>query len=117
MTNQNRKSLSDKTFTVLAITGDLTLPVIGVLCFVASLIFDISGIEYVLGVILLLISIIGFVLLFSSSNYKKTHTGEIVITMMPDGKQLFSLELETDPNELVDRDTVSFRVSKDNLAD
>jgi hypothetical protein len=37
--------------------------------------------------------------------------------MMPDGKKVFSLELETDPNELVDRDVVSFKISKDDLAE
>ena len=117
MTNQNRKSLSDKTFTVLAITGDITLPFIGIMCFLASLIFDISGIKYVLGVILIFIFLIGIILVFSTTNYKKTHNGEIVITMMPDGKKVFSLELETDPNELVDRDVVSFKISKDDLAE
>jgi len=106
----SKKSLSNKTYAVLSITADIILPAVGVICFFSSLIFSISGIRYILGIILIFILVLGIILLVSSNNYKKSHSGEIVITEHEDGKKTFSLELETDPNELVGMDVISFKV-------
>jgi len=114
----SKKSLSNKTYAVLSVTADVILPTVGVICFFLSLIFSISGIRYILGIILIFILVLGVILLVSSKNYKKSHSGEIVITEREDGTKIFSLELETDPNELVGMDVISFKViSESDLAE
>jgi len=114
----SKKSLSNKAYAVLSVTADVILPAVGVICFFSSLIFSISGIRYILGIILIFILLLGVILLVSSKNYTKSHSGEIIITERQDGTKVFSLELETDPNELVGMDVISFKViSESDLAE
>lgn len=93
----------------------VSLPGVGSLYFVLWAIFDLPGAEWVLGTFMLVIFVLGVVVQGSSKRYyadNKIGGGEIVILTNDDGKQVYSLDLDDDPENLINLNEVRFQVRK-----
>jgi hypothetical protein len=93
----------------------IILPGLGSLYFVLWAIFDLPAVEWVLGALMLVIFVLGVTLQSSSKRYyadNKIGGGEIVILTNDDGKQVYSLDLDDDPSNLINLNEVRFQVRK-----
>lgn len=91
------------------------LPGLCSLYFVLWPIFDLPAVEWVLGTFMLIIFALGITLQGSSKRYyadNKIGGGEIVILTNDDGKQVYSLDLDDDPENLINLNEVRFQVRK-----
>lgn len=96
--------------------AQLLLPIAGALYFVFSYVFEfLPNGQVVVGVIVSIIAILGIILTLSSRSYLavKRYDGNIIVSKKKDGKQLYSLEINRNPEDLAHMDTVLFKVAKD----
>ena len=82
-------------------------PGLSVTLFFGSYIFDLTNTKLILGMVAVVSLAIGLVL----NNQDRTHDGKIVLTDTED-KMVFTLQLEGDPEALVHKDSVSFKIQK-----
>lgn len=104
-------SLSNKFYNNLKFAIMVLIPGIGAIAFVLSLLFTISNVKYLLGSLMIVILLIGILLYVSSRQYKTKNDGEIIISRGDNGKTVFTLELEIDPDDIRDRDSILFKVT------
>jgi len=81
------------------------LPGAGVLYFIIGVIFDFKWMVYVLGIILALTLYLGILVVLSTR-----YDGRIIITTSEEGKRIFTLELDIDPDDILEKDTIIFDV-------
>lgn len=107
--------LSDKAYNSAKHMVQVILPAVGALYFSLSDIWDLPHALQVVGTIACFTTFLGVCLGISHNTYAKTEAafgGKIVISDTDDGKTLYSLELDTDPEMIQLKDTVSFKVIK-----
>jgi hypothetical protein len=71
--------------------------------------------EKVVGTVALVTTFLGICLQISSSRYNAAeveHDGDMVLTTDPGGVATYQLQLNTAPEMLADKDTISFKVVK-----
>lgn len=98
--------VSDKTYNILFPTSQILLPAAGSIYFLLGLIIGVPGETTVLGVILILNAAMGII----SRKRNGHHDGKIIVTKTSDGKKIFTLELDGDPDEIEGKDSISFKV-------
>lgn len=105
----------DRSYQALKRLNMVILPGLGVLFFVLWLLFDLPSVEWGLFAIFAFMFFNGLMLSASSRRYKafnRIGSGEIVILIKDDGKRVYSLDLDDDPDNLVNLDEVRFKVRK-----
>jgi hypothetical protein len=105
--------LSDSTYDKLKPITQVWLPAAGSLYFGLSQIWGFPAGEGVVGSIALLTTFFGVILGISSKRYSESGSGvdgNIVLTEVAGGKKIFTLELDIDPNQIENRDTIVFAV-------
>lgn len=90
------------------------LPAIATLYFGLGNIWGFPAIEQVVGSCAVVATFTGVVLGISSSNFDKTeagYDGNVVVTKTKEGKKLYSLELNGDPENLDKKDSLKFKMT------
>ncbi len=86
------------------------LPVFASLYFVLGL----PSSEQVIGVTVVITAFLGLCLGISSNRYEKSgagYDGTLVVNTNEEGKKLFSLEIDKDPDEIEQQGSLSFKLS------
>lgn len=105
--------LNNKQYDVIKYLTVVLLPAVGTLYFALSQIWGLPAGEAVLGTLAAIQVFIGATMRVTTKQYEESgekYIGEINVTENPD-KTLFSLDLEGDPEELIDKDEAIFKVN------
>ncbi len=102
--------LTDTSYNLGKRLVQVILPMFASLYFV----FELPSAEQVVGVTVVIITFLGVYLSISSERYKESgaaYDGTLVINTNEDGRKLFSLELDKDPDEIEQKGSISFKLS------
>lgn len=91
----------------------IVLPACASLYFSLAQIWGLPSAEQVVGTLAILATFFGILLTLSSWSYHAVEAqtdGEIVVMVNEDGKKLYSLELNGDPNEIDNKEVIKFKV-------
>lgn len=102
-----------QTYELLKKLVQVILPAIGSMYFALANIWGLPGAENVVGTIAVITTFLGICLGISSSTYNKldaVYDGNIVVTEKPEGGRVFSLEVNSDINELHQFGSLKFKV-------
>ena len=84
------------------------LPLWAAVWFLLSFVFSVVD-EAFLGILIFLILLFGLILESFSRRYQ-SYNGQLVISKDETGKLVYLLELDTDPIDILDLDSISFKV-------
>jgi hypothetical protein len=105
--------MSNRTYDVLKYIAQIFLPALGTLYFALAGLWNLPKPEEVVGTVMAIDVFLGVLLKLSSSRYDASddkYDGTIVVEEGPDSK-LFSLNLDSDPNDLDVTKEVLFKVT------
>lgn len=105
--------LSDKYFNVAKFITGIFLPAVGTLYFALAEIWDLPAPKEVLGTIIAIQAFLGVILGISSKSYENSgarYGGMINISETLEGATLYSLELNHEPEELMNKQEITFKV-------
>lgn len=105
--------LSPKMYDFFKNLVQVGLPAIASLYFGLSSIWGLPGAEQVVGTIALFTTFLGVVLKISSNTFnalEPEHDGDMVIEHAEDGRKIFALQLNGDPEKIAEQGSVSFKV-------
>jgi hypothetical protein len=105
----NEEASVPNPYNAVLVTTTIILPFWSSLYFLIWLIWDVPAVGMVLGVSALITLFCGLVLQAGSRSYD----GQIVVKEDQDGKKMFLLELNGDPNNLEVKSIVSFKVTSE----
>lgn len=107
--------LSPRVYDGLKFMAQITLPAVGALYFALAQIWGLPKGEEIVGTITSVDAFLGLLLGLSTKSYNSSeakYDGQIVVLNDPAGaKKTFSLELDSDPNELEGKKEVIFKVT------
>lgn len=112
------KVLSKTTYDFVKPTVQVYLPALASLYFGLSQIWGLPAGEQVVGSIALITTFLGVILGVSHNRFNNStlaHDGRMVLTEDPGGVKNFALELDGDPEDLVNKDSISFKVTKNEM--
>lgn len=104
--------MKNETYDKLKQVVQVGLPACGSLYFGLSDLWDLPAAVQVVGTIALLTTFLGVWLNIAANRYnnsEKPFDGSLVISDKPDGTQLYSLELTTDPEDMANQDRIVFK--------
>lgn len=105
--------LGDAIYTKLKFVVQLLLPALSTLYFTLGAVWGLPKVEQVIGTFAALATFLGVILGLSSRTYNSSdikYSGEIVIQDKESGGKLYSLELNGDPQDLVEKKEVTFKI-------
>jgi hypothetical protein len=105
--------LSNKTYDFVKRLVQVILPATSSLYFGLAAIWGLPAAEQVVGTFAVVTTFLGVTLGISSkvySNSDEAYDGNLIVTSPQEGKHLYSLEVNTDPAELVDKKSITFKV-------
>lgn len=105
--------LNNKMYDVLKAIAQIYLPAAGALYAALAALWGFPAVEQVGGTVLALDTFLGVILGISSSTYKSSgakYDGNLVMTITPEGKKVYSLELNDDVENLDDKDEIHFKM-------
>lgn len=111
----DRLMLSDKAYAVGKRLVQVIIPALTSLYFGLGNIWNFPNIEKVIGTSACVITFLGICLGISSKQYDASdgnYGGDVVITNPEGGPKNFSLELSTPPEDLENKDSVTFKIKK-----
>ena len=111
--NPIRPYLSDKSYNAVKWLVQTALPLAGSLYFGLAQTWDMPGSEQVVGTLALVATFFGAILGISAKRYNASgaqYDGEMTIERLDDGQKRFTLSVDEDPNELTDRNSVTFKI-------
>lgn len=88
------------------------MPFVGSIYFGLSKIFDLRHEAEVLGLLIIVITLVGFVVQFGARRFepKTIFQGELIVTQSKEGKKIFSLELDRSPEDIINMESITFKV-------
>jgi len=107
--------MTSKLYDRLKFITQIGLPAFGTLYFALAGIWGLPSAEQVVGTIVAVDTFLGVLLQLSSNAYKNSGAGVdglMNVFMDPEGKKIFQLHLNGDPEELEESDSVVFKVNK-----
>lgn len=108
--------LSNRAYDIVKRLVQVILPAISALYFGLAAIWGLPAAEQVVGTIAVVTTFLGVTLGISHSNYKASGAGfdgNLVITESTPGKTLFSVEVDDDPLNLAEKDSISLHVVRE----
>lgn len=106
--------LGDRTYDFVKKLVQVILPATSALYFGLASIWDLPNPDKVVGTIAVLTTFLGVCLGISSAQYSASdlgYDGNLVIKEPEEGKKIFSLEFDGDPEEIVHKKAISFKVN------
>lgn len=107
---------SNKTYDVVKFFAQILLPGLGTLYFALAGIWDLPAAEKVIGTITAVDVFLGLLLGLSSSAYKNSdvpYDGDVIAKTNEDGSKTLRMALDLAPEELLEKDSVTFKVKSD----
>lgn len=107
---------SNRLYDVLKYIAQIGLPAAATLYFALAGIWGLPYAEQIVGTIVAVNTFLGITLGLSNKVYKDSdaaYNGSMDIEIQEDGTQLFSLNLDGDPEDLADQKEISFKVNKE----
>jgi hypothetical protein len=111
--------MTHDTYEVTKKLVQVVLPALATLYFALSKIWGLPKAEEVMGTITAIAAFLGVCLGISANRYNASdapHDGKLVVVKDPGGVQQFQLQLDGDPEDLAEKDAISFKVKKTNAA-
>ena len=111
--NPIRPMLSNQSYNTIKWLVQTALPLSGSLYFGLAQTWDLPASEQVVGTLALLATFFGAILGVSSKRYNASgaaHDGEIIINEDEEGKKLFTLSINEDPESMTSKSSVSFKI-------
>jgi hypothetical protein len=108
--------LSDHSYNLIKKLVQIVLPALATLYFTLSTIWDLPYAEQIVGTLAAVATFLGVVLGLSKKSYDASdakYDGDVIVTQTPLGNTRYSLELNTDPEELKNKKDISFKVMVD----
>lgn len=112
--------LSNSAYDIMKKLVQVVLPAFSALYFGLAAIWGLPAAEQVVGTIAVITTFLGVTLGISHSNYKASgaaYDGNLVISEPIPGKTLFSVEVDDDPLNLVEKDSISLHIVKEGPVD
>lgn len=112
-TKNDRRMLTNRWYNIGKRTVQIYLPAISSLYFSLDAIWGLPKADEVVGTFAVLATFLGVCLGISSRQYDASgaaYDGSMSVIVPDEGPQLYSLELDGDPADLADRDSVAFKV-------
>ncbi len=106
--------LTDKSYKIGKKLVQILLPAFASLYFVLGL----PSTDQVVGVTAIITTFLGVCLAISSILYEKSNAaydGIFIVHTNEDGRKLFSLEIDKDPDEMEEKGSISFKIASPNL--
>lgn len=103
---------NNKTYDILKYVAQIFLPAVATLYFALAQVWGIPYGSEIVGTIVAVDTFLGVLLGISTAQYNKSEhkfDGSIEVTET-DGLKTFSLNLDSDPEDLLDKDEVAFKV-------
>lgn len=104
--------MKNRTYDVLKYIVQIVLPALATLYFTLASIWGLPWAEQVVGTMAAIATFLGVILKISSNTYDDTQ-GDMIVTDAEDGRTIFSLSLNDDPENLRYKDRVAFRVNNE----
>lgn len=111
--SENHLMLTNRAYEVLKKLVQIILPALSALYFGLASIWDFPNAEEVVGTIAVITTFLGAVIGVSTAQYNKSDAafdGNMVVVPREDEPTMFSLELKTPPDEMLDKNDIRFRV-------
>lgn len=105
--------VSNRTYDNLKTIVQLVIPAIAVVYYICAVIFDFSNTKFIFGAIVFTELFLGVFLRIAKKIYGDSdaqYGGSIEIVQMPDGKKVYSLVLNGDPEDIDKMSSVVFKV-------
>lgn len=109
----NHFMLSDKAYNIGKRLVQIILPACASLYYGLALIWGLPAAEEVLGTIAVITTFLGVSLGISTRQYEASdaaYDGRMIVVEPEDGPKVFSLELDGDPADIVNRDSIRFKI-------
>jgi len=111
--DNTKPMLSDKTYKLLKWCAQIVMPAFSSLYFgLAQTWSFLPAAEPVIGTCALLTTFIGVTLGISAKSYNSSNDGELSVVLKEDGTKVFTLDVKDDPEKLLDKTVVMFKVIK-----
>lgn len=110
---QKTPLLSNRLYDALVFTAQILLPAIGSLYFALAGVWDFSNADTVVGTIVVIDTFLGGLLGLNKIAYNSSeakYDGTMNVTDTPEGKT-FSLDLNSDPEDLDEKKEITFKVN------
>jgi hypothetical protein len=110
----NKPLMSDAAYNRLKFVALILLPALGTLYFGLAQIWGFPKAEEVVGSIAVLDTFLGFLVRYAAQSFNKSdekYFGEITPEVTEDGRKVFSLELNTQPEAIEKQTEVVFKVN------
>jgi hypothetical protein len=110
----NKLRLTDTAYNVGKKLVWVFIPGLSSLYFGLAPILDLPSSEKVMGTLAVIATFLGVCLTISSRQYEASgaaYDGQLVVIIPEDGPKIFSLQLDGDPEELEQKDSVTFKVT------
>jgi len=107
---------TDKVYDRLKWVALVLLPGLATLWFALAQVWGLAYAEQILGTLVALDTFLGVLLGISTKQYNNSDQqfdGAMRVETGEDGRKLFSLELDSDPEEIQGKDVISFKVVSD----
>lgn len=126
MSNQNTPTtgftLSNSAYDKLKFLVTIVLPALAAAYIALSGFWGLPKVEEVAGSITVLATFLGITLGVSSKNYPNdppagAPVGDFVTSVNAEGVRTVKLDLDTDPEDFIDQDLITFRLSEKNLGE
>lgn len=114
-TTNGKVMLTDTSYSIGKKLVQVYIPAVSSLYFGLGNIWGLPSVEQVVGTLAVLATFIGVCLGLSSKQYDSSeaaYDGKIVVETGEEGKKLYSLQLDGDPNDIDQKDSVTFKVGK-----
>lgn len=111
----NHFMLTDRSYGVAKHLVQVILPAIASLYYGLALIWGLPAAEQVVGSLAVITTFLGICLGISTRQYEASgaaYDGSMVVQVQDEGRKIFSLELDGDPEDIVDKESIRFRVDK-----
>ena len=102
--------LSNKVYDFLKVVTLLILPAAATLYFTIAQIWGLPNAEEVIGTITAVATFLGVITRISTSSFQKNGADGVVVVEPNGDRKVFSLELNTDPDELQNQQVITLKV-------
>lgn len=105
--------LKSGTYDTLKKLVQIVLPAVASLYFSLAQIWGLPAAEQVVGTLALFATFFGILLTLSSWSYRAVEAqtdGDVVVMINEEGKKIYTLELNSDPNDLDQKELLKFKV-------
>lgn len=118
-TQSKNPILNDRTYEILEWVARVLLPAVATLYGTLGSIWGLPNVTAVVGTIVAVDAFLGVFLGFAQKSYDNSsakYDGNIIVMGTPDGGKTFSLELDKNPDELAEMNTIKFKVDSSNIS-